>query len=337
LGAVLMGRMVMQAVRWGVLGAARFAREQMAPAIHAAEGSVLAALATSDPAKAEGFLSFCPDLTVHPTYESLLADPGIDAVYIPLPNHMHVEWTLKTLAAGKHVLTEKPIALKAREIDQIIAARDRSKLLAAEAYMIVHHPQWQRAKEWVEAGEIGDLVHADVAFSFNLTDTGNIRNKPDTGGGSLRDIGVYTFGSVRFVTGAEPVDLSARIRHEGGIDAFAQVAGIMEGPRGRFTYGSMTSMRMYNRQVATFQGTKGMIRLEGGPFNANVNDLAAVELHQMGNRVTVERFPTANHYKLQVEAFGRSVRTGAAYPCPLEFVRGTQAMIDRVYEVAVAI
>jgi predicted dehydrogenase len=327
----------MKPVRWGVLGAARFALEHMAPAIHAAEAAEFAALATSDPAKAAGFRAFCPGLTVHPSYEALLADPSIDAVYIPLPNHMHVEWTLKALAAGKHVLTEKPIAMKAREIDQIIAARDRAKLLAAEAYMIVHHPQWTRAKEWYEAGEIGDLVHADVAFTFNLTDAGNIRNKPDTGGGSLRDIGVYTFGCTRFVTGAEPVDLSARLHHENGVDVFAQVAGVMEGPKGRFTYGSTTSMRMYNRQVATFQGTKGMIRLEGGPFNANVNDLAEVELHQNGNRVTVERFPTANHYKLQVEAFGRSVRDGVAYPCPLEFVRGTQAMMDRVYEVAVEI
>ena len=201
----------------------------------------------------------------------------------------------------------------------------------------MHHPQWQRAKEWFEAGEIGELVHADVAFSFNLTEGGNIRNRPETGGGSLRDIGVYTFGCTRFVTGAEPVDLSARLRRENGVDVFAQVAGIMEGPRGRFTYGSVTSMRMYNRQVATFQGTKGMIRLEGGPFNANVNDLAEVELHQNGNRVTVERFPAVNQYKLQVEAFGRTVREGAAYPCPLEFVRGTQAMMDRVYEVAVEI
>ncbi len=327
----------MKPVRWGVLGAANFAREQMAPAIHAAEGAELVALATSDPAKAAGFRAFCPGLTVHPTYDALLADPSIDAVYIPLPNHLHVEWTLKALAAGKHVLTEKPIALRAEEIDRIIAARDASGLLAAEAYMIVHHPQWQRAKEWFEAGEIGDLVHADVSFSFNLTDLGNIRMKPETGGGSLRDIGVYTFGCARFVTGAEPVDLSARIAWANGVDVFAQVAATMEGPRGRFTYGSMTSMRMYNRQVATFQGTKGMIRLEGGPFNANVNDLAEVELHQNGNRVTVERFPTANHYRLQVEAFSRSVRTGAAYPCPLEFVRGTQAMMDRAYEVAVAI
>ena len=327
----------MQTVRWGILGAARFAREHMAPAIHAAKGAELAALATSSAEKASGFQAFCPGLKVHSSYEALLADPSIDAVYIPLPNHMHVEWTLKALAAGKHVLTEKPIAMKAREIDQIIAARDRTKLLAAEAYMIVHHPQWQRAKDWLEAGEIGDLVHADVAFSFHLTDLGNIRNRPDAGGGSLRDIGVYTFGSMRFVTGAEPVDVSARIHRDNGVDTFAQVAATMEGPRGRFTYGSMTSMRMYNRQVATFQGTKGMIRLEGGPFNANVNDLAEVELHQDGNRVTVERFPTANQYKLQVEAFGRTVREGVPYACPLEFVRGTQAMMDRVYEVAVEI
>ena len=340
----------MKPVRWGILGAANFAQEHMAPAIHAAHGAELAALATSDPAKAEGFSIFAPGLAVHSSYDALLADPTIDAVYIPLPNHMHVEWTLKALAAGKHVLTEKPIAMKAREIDQIIAARDRTGLLAAEAYMIVHHPQWQRAKEWLDAGEIGDLVHADVAFSFNLTDNGNIRMKPETGGGSLRDIGVYTFGCTRFVTGAEPVDISARIHRDNGVDTFVQVAAVMERPQSsgsaggsaggsgrRFTYGSMTSMRMYNRQVATFQGTKGMIRLEGGPFNANVNDLAEVELHQNGNRVTVERFPAANHYKLQVEAFCRTVRDGVAYPCPLEFVRGTQAMMDRVYEVAVDI
>ena len=109
-------------VKWGVLGAADFARNFMAPAIHEAQGARLAALATSSPEKAEGFLAFCPDLAVHPTYEALLADPGIDAVYIPLPNHLHVEWTLKALEAGKHVLTEKPIAMQAREIDALIAA-----------------------------------------------------------------------------------------------------------------------------------------------------------------------------------------------------------------------
>ena len=327
----------MQTVRWGILGAANFARQHMAPAIHAAHGAELAALATSDPAKADGFRAFCPALRLHSSYDALLADPGIDAVYIPLPNHLHVEWTLKALRAGKHVLTEKPIAMKAAEIDQIIAERDRTGLLASEAYMIVHHPQWHRAKEWLEAGEIGTLRHVDAAFSFHLTDMTNIRNRPDTGGGSLRDIGVYTFGSARFVTGAEPVALESRIQWENGIDAQALVFGTMKGPGGSFSYHSMTSMRLYNRQVVTFQGDKGMIRVEGGPFNANVNDMAEVELHVQGNRVITDRFPTANQYKLQVEAFGRSVREGVAYPCPLEFVQGTQAMMDMAYAGAVAI
>jgi predicted dehydrogenase len=323
----------MQTVRWGILGAANFAKEFMAPAIHAAKGAELAALATSDPTKAAGFSAFCPGLKVHPTYEALLADPAIDAVYIPLPNHLHVEWTLKALAAGKHVLTEKPIAMTASEIDQIIAARDRTGLLAAEAYMIVHHPQWQRAKEWVETGEIGTLRHVDAAFSYNLKDMGNIRARPETGGGGLRDIGVYTFGSARFVTGAEPVELSAQIKIEHGVDVFAQVNGVMDGPTGRFTYGSMTAINLYNRQVVTFQGTKGMIRLDGGPFNANVNNLAQIELHRDGNAVVTERWPAANHYVLQVEAFGTSVREGTPYACPLEFSKGTQAMIDTAFAV----
>ena len=328
----------MKTIRWGVLGAAKFAREHMAPAIHAAEGAELAALATSDPSKAEGFKSFCPSLKVHNSYDALLSDAEVDAVYIPLPNHLHVEWTLKALAAGKHVLTEKPMTLHASEFDQLIAARDASGLLAAEAYMIVHHPQWQRAKEWLEAGEIGQLRHVDAAFSFNNeAEPGNIRNRPDTGGGSLRDIGVYTFGSCRFVTGAEPVDVSSRIRREHGVEVFAHVQAVMAGPTGRFTYGSMTSMRLVNRQEVTFQGDKGMIRVASAPFNANVHDVAEVELHKPGQRVITDRFPTANHYKLQVEAFGRSVRDGVAYPCPLEFVKGTQAMMDMAYDNSVEV
>ncbi|MDQ2065806.1 Gfo/Idh/MocA family oxidoreductase [Xinfangfangia sp. CPCC 101601] len=325
----------MKTIRWGILGAARFAQNHMAPAIHAAHGAELVALATSDPGKAAGFQAFCPSLRLHESYEALLADPEIDAVYVPLPNHLHVAWTLKALRAGKHVLTEKPIALHAGEIDELIAERDRSGLLAAEAFMVVHHPQWQRAKEWLAAGEIGTLRHVDAVFSFNLTDAGNIRNRPETGGGSLRDIGVYTFGAARFVTGAEPVALEARVQRENGIDALAHVFGRMEGGGHAFTYHSTTGMRLYNRQCVTFQGDKGMIRLEGGCFNANVNDMAEVELHQQGNRVISERFPAAPQYKLQVEAFGRAIREGGAYPWPLEAAQGTQRMMDRAYAAAV--
>ena len=198
----------MKAVKWGVLGAAKFAREQMAPAIHASKGAELYALATAWEDKANEFKAFCPGLKVHGTYDALLADPEIEAVYIPLPNHLHVLWTLKALAAGKHVLCEKPIALHAREIDQIIHARDAAKRLAAEAFMIVFHPQWRRAKQLVEEGAIGRVAHVDAAFSYDNRDAPeNIRNRAETGGGGVRDIGVYTYGSVRFVTGAEPVEL----------------------------------------------------------------------------------------------------------------------------------
>lgn len=321
-------------INWGILGAAKFAREFMAPAIHAAKGASLVALATSDAAKAEGFADFAPGLRVHSTYDALLADPEIDAVYIPLPNHLHVEWTLKALAAGKNVMTEKPISMRAEEIDQIIAARDAAGLLAAEAYMIVHHPQWQRARDLIADGAIGTVLHADAAFSYdNRSEPGNIRNRPETGGGGIRDIGVYTYGSVRFATGAEPDKIAARWRLENGVDVWAEVTGTFAGNGHAFTYSAMTSMRLFNRQEVVFQGERGLIRLTA-PFNAGVFDQAEVELHRPGLSVTTERWPAANHYVLQVEAFGRSVRTGEAYPCPLEFTRGTQAMIDRVFAVA---
>jgi predicted dehydrogenase len=328
----------MKPVRWGVLGASNFALHYMAPAIHAAKGAAFTAIATSDPAKAVGFQDFCPGLRVHGSYDALLADPTIDAVYIPLPNHLHVEWTLKALAAGKHVLCEKPIAMTAAEVDQIIAARDASGLLAAEAYMIVHHPQWIRARELVQTGAIGTVAHVDAAFSYDNHDApGNIRNRPETGGGGIRDIGVYTYGSVRFVTGAEPADVQARIRFEGGVDTWAQVTCMMQGPLGAFTYSAMTSMRLFTRQEVVFQGDLGMIRVAMGPFNANVYAEAALELHQPGLAIRTERWPAANHYVLQVEAFSRSVRTRAPYACPLEFSRGTQAMIDTVFAVGTSI
>jgi predicted dehydrogenase len=323
-----------KSIRWGVLGASNFALHRMAPAIHGATGAEFAALATSSPAKAEPFQAFCPGLKVHGSYQALLDDPSVEAVYIPLPNHLHVEWTLKALDAGKHVLVEKPLAMKAEEFDAVIAKRDATGLLAAEAFMIVHHPQWIRTRDLIRSGAIGRVDHVDVAFSYdNRGEPGNIRNRPETGGGSIPDIGVYAYGSVRFATGAEPEELQARIAWENGVDVFAQVTGTMAGPQGRFTYAAMTSMRLFPRQEVVFQGETGMIRLTA-PFNAEVFAEATVEVHRMGFVSTYERFPTARHYRLQVENFGRTVREGMSYPCPLEFSRGTQAMMDRVFAVA---
>lgn len=321
----------MEPVNWGVLGAARFARQHMARVIHEAEGARLHALATSDPAKAEGFRAFAPDLKLHDSYDALLADPQIEAVYIPLPNTLHVEWSLRAARAGKHVLTEKPIAMKAEEIDALIAVRDSTGLLVTEAFMIVHHPQWQRARQLVAEGAIGRILHADAAFSYdNRADPGNIRNRPETGGGSVPDIGVYAYGSVRWATGAEPVALASRIRWENGIDVMAQVMGEMEGPAGRFTFGAMTSMRLPPRQEVVLQGERGLIRMTG-PFNAGVFAEAQLHMLRPGRPDHVERFPGVRQYRNQVEAFCRTVRTGAPFPWTLEDARGTQAMIDLVF------
>jgi predicted dehydrogenase len=315
-------------IRWGILGAAKFARDQMAPAIHLADNAELAALATSDPAKAAPFRALQPRLRGHDSYNALLADPGIDAVYVPLPNHLHVEWTRKALEAGKHVLTEKPIALQAGEIDALIALRDRTGLLAAEAYMIVHHPQWQRARAILQSGAIGTLTHVEGVFCYNnADDPGNVRNDPAKGGGGIPDIGVYTYGSTRWATGQEPRAIThADLAFENGVDVLARVSARFE----TFTAHFVNSMRLHAFQEMLFMGDEGWLRLTA-PFNPLVYGEARLEVRN-GAAEWTERFPSDNHYKLQVETFGRSVREGTAYPWTLEDARGTQAMIDSVFE-----
>jgi len=315
-------------MNWGILGASNFALNQMAPAIHAANDARLFALATSDVNKAAAFQAFCPDLRIHASYDDLLADSAVEAVYIPLPNQMHVEWSLKALDAGKHVLCEKPIAMQADEVDALIASRDASGLLAAEAYMIVHHPQWQRAKSLYEDGAIGNLIHVDASFSYYNDDVSNIRNRAETGGGGLRDIGVYTFGSTRFVTGQEPDRIThTNITWESGVDTYAHILAEFPG----FSYSSMTAMRMAPRQEMVFHGDKGVMKVTA-PFNAELFAEPKVELYRTNSVDVIERFPGINHYVLQVENFGRSVRDGVEYPWSLENAKATQTMLDMVFK-----
>lgn len=315
----------MSDIRWGILGAAKFAREHMGPALTLAPGGRVAALATSDAAKAEPFRAFAPGLRVHDSYEALLSDPDIDAVYIPLPNHLHVEWSLKAMRAGKHVLCEKPMAMQDSDFDALIAARDAAGVLAAEAFMIVHHPQWQRARQLLADDAIGPLWRIDGAFSFNNRDAANIRNRADMGGGGLRDIGVYVMGSARFATGLEPTDVRARIQWDQGVDAYAAITARF----GDADYAAFTSIRMHPRQEMVFHGERGVLRLPV-PFNARVFGEARLELHR-GSETLIERWPAVNHYELQAAAFHRTLREGVAYPCPLEFSRGTQAMMDAAF------
>jgi predicted dehydrogenase len=320
----------MSVLNWGILGGSDFAANMTGPAIHAAKDARLAGLATSSAQKAERFTAFAPDCRVFQEYDALLAAPEIDAVYIPLPNHLHVEWSQKAIAAGKHVLCEKPMTMQADDFDALIAARDASGLLVAEAYMIVHHPQFQRAREIVQSGALGRLRHVGAVFSYFNDDAGNIRNQASAGGGGLPDIGVYTFGAARFVTGQEPDRVSsARIDYEGNVDTFVQMTA--EFPD--FSYSAVVSMRAFPRQEVVFHGETGILRMTC-PFNAGVYDQATLVLETSDNTVETIRFPAIDQYVLQVEAFGEAVRSGAPYACPLEFSKGTQRMIDMTYEAA---
>ncbi len=320
--------MAKQSVRWGILSAAKIAREFVAPGIHDSARGVISAIASRTPGKAEALAAPFGDVRIHSDYDALLADPDIDAIYIPLPNGDHVEWTLKCLEAGKHVLTEKPIALRADEIDGLIEARDRTGLVAAEAFMVTHHPQWIRAREMVSGGAIGTLRHVQGAFSFFNDDPANIRNMPDQGGGALRDIGVYPSVTARFVTGAEPVSVEASIDWDMGIDATARVRAAFE----TFHMDFYVSMRMAPRQIMVFHGDRAALTVEA-PFNAGLYGDEVLELRD-GATVIRERFPRADQYRAQIDAFNASVLDGAPFACPLEFSRGNQRMIDMIYDAA---
>lgn len=314
-------------VNWGILGAAKFAREHMAPAINASSRGRLAALATSSPEKAVPFEALAPGLTVHSSYDDLLDNPEIDAIYVPLPNHMHVPWAVKALERGKHVLVEKPLDLTIAGYQTVMDARDASGKLAAEAYMIVHHPQWHKAKELLEQGAIGSLRRVAAEFTYdNRSDPENIRNRPETGGGALPDIGVYVLGCIRYLSGLEPREiLSTRITREAEVDVTSYVEAEFDG----FHFNGMVSMRMAPWQNVILHGEQGVMQLSA-PFNPGVYGEAQIILHAPDKTRTIHRFPSGNQYVHQVNAFNASVLDGTAYPCPLEFTRGTQQMIDDI-------
>jgi predicted dehydrogenase len=313
-------------LNWGILSAAKIAREFVAPAIHASARGRIAAVASRTPGKAEALAAPYGPVTIHHDYDALLADPGVDAVYIGLPNAAHVEWTEKALRAGKHVLCEKPLALEAAEIEALIRTRDETGRFAAEAFMVTHHPQWRRVRELVAAGEIGALIGVQGGFSFFNDDPGNIRNDAAQGGGALRDIGVYPSVVTRFVTGEEPQDICARLSWENGIDASARVWADFPS----FTLEFFVSMRRALWQQMLFHGDKGWIRVNA-PFNAEVYGDPVIEIFTgVGGRRT-ERFARVDQYVAQSDAFAASVLDGAPYACPLEFSLGNQSMIDAIY------
>ncbi len=315
--------------RWGILSTAKIAREQLIPAIGASQNGVVHAIASRDATRARALADQVGAPLSFGSYEELLASDEIDGVYIPLPTSQHVEWTIKAADAGKHVLCEKPISLKTSEIDDLIAARDRNKVVVSEAFMVTYHPQWHKVRDLLASGAIGTLRQVQGAFSYRLLDATNMRNKPELGGGGLPDIGVYPTVTTRFATGKEPLRCSARVRRDEtfGTDIWAHWAQQYEG----FEASYYISTQMAQRQHMVFHGDLGWIEVLT-PFNALVYGDTVVRLHNVDHSEMQEfRFGQANHYQLQCEAFVRRVNGSDDAVFSLEESILNQRVIDAIY------
>ncbi len=244
--------------RWGVLSTAKIARNYVLPAIAEAENGIVAAIASRDLTRAKELAARFGAPRAFGSYDELLESDTIDGVYIPLPTSQHVEWAVKAADAGKHVLVEKPLALKAADIEQVIAARDRNSVLVSEAFMVSYHPQWRKVRELVSSGAIGRLRHVQGAFSYYNVDAADMRNRPELGGGALPDIGVYPSMTTRFVTGQEPVRVQAVVERDEkfGTDIYASVKADF----GSFELGFYCSTQMALREFMVFHGTEASSR-----------------------------------------------------------------------------
>src|SRR5271154_3342460 len=255
----------MRKVKWGVLGVAKIAIEKVIPAMQQGDASEIAAIASRDLGKARAAADKLGIKRAFGSYEELLANGEIEAVYNPLPNEQHAPWTLRALAAGRHVLCEKPIALDAEEARSLIEARDRSGKLVAEAFMVRYHPQWRRAKELAGSGAVGDVRAIQTFFSYRLLDPENVRNRPP-GGGGLYDIGCYAILSARHIFGAEPRRVAATIEHDRNFRTDRLAGAILEFPGGRHsTFPIRPQMSAHQR--VTIVGEAGRIEIMI-PFNA---------------------------------------------------------------------
>lgn len=299
-------------VRFGVLSTAKIGREHVLPAIQQSTHACVMAVASRSLPKAKKLADSLNAPHAFGSYEEMLASPDIDAVYIPLPTSHHVEWSVKAAAAGKHVLCEKPIALKARDISKVIKARDKHQVIISEAYMVVHHPQWVKVRELIQKGQIGDLKHVQGAFSYFNVDDKNMRNQPDLGGGALPDIGVYPTVVTRFVSGTEPTRLQATVEQDPTFqtDCYASVKADFN----QFELSFYVSTQMALRQNMVFHGTKGFIEVNA-PFNSNLYEGSEVRLHNVNHReVRTFNFTGINQYVLQADAFARAAMNTQTAP-----------------------
>ena len=315
--------------RWGVLSTAKIGREQVLPAIAESSNGVLSAVASRDVARARVLADRFGARHAFGSYEELLASPEVDGVYIPLPTSQHVEWAVKAADAGKHVLVEKPLALNADDIQQVIAARDRNRVVVSEAFMVFYHPQWAKVRDLIAEGAIGRLRHVQAAFSYFNKDPNNMRNRVELGGGALPDIGLYPTVVTRIATGKEPSRVQARVARDAtfGTDVYSSTKADF----GSFELTFYLSTQMAARQLIVFHGDEGFIEVKTA-FNAGIYGDHVVELwNQNHSQSTTFRFPNAKQYVLQSEAFVRAAQGEDVAVFELEDSVKNQKMIDAIF------
>ena len=318
--------------RWGILSTAKIGREHVIPQLQDSENGVVTAIASRDHVRARALADRFGVPLAFSSYDELLASEEVDGIYIPLPTSQHIEWSIKAAEAGKHVLCEKPISLKAGEIAPLIAARDANNVLISEAFMVTYHPQWHKVRSLIAEGAIGRLRHVQGAFSYFNIDPDNMRNQPELGGGGLPDIGVYPTVSTRFSTGREPHRVQAVVERDPGFgtDIYASVKADF----GDFEMSFYCSTQMALRQLMVFHGEKGFIEVTA-PFNAGDYGHAVVTLHNVDHEeAQTFRFPGVRQYRLQAEAFVRKVQGGEEEIFTLEQSVLNQRFIDAVYRAA---
>ncbi len=317
----------MSKVRWGVLGNAKIAREKVIPAMQKGEHSLVVAIASRVPNTAQEVAKQLGIAKVYGSYDEVLDDPEIEAIYNPLPNHMHVPWTLRAAAAGKHVLCEKPIGLNVEEAEKLIAARDRYGVLIGEAFMAKTHPQWLRAQELARTG-IGELRLVLGGFSYFNRDPNNIRNQAEWGGGALMDIGCYPVTLSRMLFGSEPIAAQATIERDPdfGTDRFTSV--ILEYPGGgQCVFSCATQLAPFQRMFLL--GTAGKVEIEI-PFNAPPDRPCRLRI---GDQDWTE-IPVADQYTIQGDLFSLAVRGQGGVPVPLEDSLGNMKAIEAIFRAA---
>ena len=304
----------MAKVRWGVLSTANIGREKVLPAMKAGEFCEIAAIASRDEAAARAAADEVGIPTAYGSYEALLADPSITAIYNPLPNHLHVPWTIRALEAGKHVLCEKPIALSAAAAQGLFDAAARyPHLKVMEAFMYRFHPQWQRARAIVAAGGVGELKTIQSFFSYYNDDADNIRNRADIGGGGLMDIGCYNISLSRFIFGAEPRRVMGIIERDPNFGTDRLASGVLDFGHGTATFTCSTQLAGYQR--ANIFGTGGRVEVEI-PVNAPPDAPTRI-WHQRGGQTEEITFPIVDQYMIQGDLFSQAILNDGPVPTPL--------------------